>query len=152
MVLFEILKNKKSDPNIHQNAPNCTIYKNFLRGHAPEPPSIAYGFAMRSMSLRDMQISKSQKKKFLAPPPPKSWGRPCPILNLTMKDNLNPSSKSLHRTDRPSTSSLPRRLWQSARWGTSQVISNKGYSSFLSTLITDRYGQKTVGNERLVED
>ena len=28
------------------------------------------------------------------------YGHP-PILNLTMKDNLNPSSKSLHRTDRP---------------------------------------------------
>ena len=76
MVLFVIFKSKISDPNIHQNAPNCTIYKNFLGGgHAPEPPSIAYGFAMRSMSLRDMQISKSQKKNF-CPPPPKSWGRP----------------------------------------------------------------------------
>ena len=59
MILFEILS-KKSDPNIHQNAPNCTIFKNFLRGHTPEPPSKAHGFAMRSMSLCDMQISKSQ--------------------------------------------------------------------------------------------
>ena len=42
----------------------------------PNPPSNAHGFAMRSMSLRDMQILKSEKKKFLAPPPPKSWGRP----------------------------------------------------------------------------
>ena len=31
------------------------------------PPSKAHGFAMRSMSLCDMQISKSEKK-FLAPP------------------------------------------------------------------------------------
>ena len=85
---------------------------------------------------------------------PRGWPEilwPPPILNLTVKDNLNPLSKSLHRTDRPSTSSLPRRLWQSARWGTSQV-SNKGDSSFLNTLITERYGRKTVGNGRLVED
>ena len=41
----------------------------------PNPPSIAHGFAMRSMSLGDMQISKSEKKN-LAPPPAKSWGRP----------------------------------------------------------------------------
>ena len=41
----------------------------------PNPPSNAHGFAMRSMSLRDMQIPKSEKK-ILAPPPPKSWGRP----------------------------------------------------------------------------
>ena len=42
----------------------------------PNPPSKAHGFAMRSMSLRDMQIPKSEKK-FLAPPPDKSWERPC---------------------------------------------------------------------------
>ena len=33
----------------------------------PNPPSKAHGFALRSMSLRDMQISKSEKK-FLGPP------------------------------------------------------------------------------------
>ena len=42
----------------------------------PNPPSNAHGFAMRSMSLRDMQIPKSEKT-ILGPPPPKSWGRPC---------------------------------------------------------------------------
>ena len=53
-------------------------FKKFSRGSMPpNPPSNAHGFAMRSMSLRDMQIPKSEKKKFLAPPPPKSWGRPC---------------------------------------------------------------------------
>ena len=35
---------------------------------------------MRSMALRDMQILKSEKKKFLAPPP-KSWGRPWVFCN-----------------------------------------------------------------------
>ena len=38
MALFKIFLSKKSDPNIHENAPNCTIFKNFLGGHAPEPP------------------------------------------------------------------------------------------------------------------
>ena len=41
----------------------------------PNPPSKAHGFAMRSMSLCDMQFSKSEKK-ILGPPPAKSWGRP----------------------------------------------------------------------------
>ena len=35
MVIF--LKTK-SDPNIHQNAPNCTILKNFLEGACPRTP------------------------------------------------------------------------------------------------------------------
>ena len=67
----------KSDQNIHQNAPNCTILKKFLGGGGmpPNPPSKAHGFAMRSISLRDMQICKSEKR-FLGPPPAKSWGRP----------------------------------------------------------------------------
>ena len=68
MLLFENFYSKKSDPNVHQNAPNCTIFKYFLGGgHAPEPPIKAHGFAMRTISLRDMQISKSQKK-IIAPP------------------------------------------------------------------------------------
>ena len=28
----------KSDQNVHQNAPNCTILKIFSGEHAPEPP------------------------------------------------------------------------------------------------------------------
>ena len=35
----------------------------------PNPPSNAHGFAMRSMSLRDMQIPKSEKKIAWPPPP-----------------------------------------------------------------------------------
>ena len=38
MVLFQIFFKSKFDPNIHQNTPNCTIFKKFLGGHAPEPP------------------------------------------------------------------------------------------------------------------
>ena len=33
----------------------------------PNPPSNAHGFAMRSMSLRDMQIPKSEKKYYCPP-------------------------------------------------------------------------------------
>ena len=47
----------------HQIAP---FIKNFLGGHAPKSPSKVHDFIMRSMSLCDMQISKSQKK-VLAP-------------------------------------------------------------------------------------
>ena len=34
----------------------------------PNPPSKAHGFAMRSMSLCDMQIPKSEKKNSWPPP------------------------------------------------------------------------------------
>ena len=68
MVLFEIFKSKKSDPNIHQNAPNCTIYKKFSRGcMPPNPPSIAHGFATCKFP--------NLRKKFL-PPPPQILGTP----------------------------------------------------------------------------
>ena len=40
----------------------------------PNPPSKAHGFAMRSMSLRDMQILKSEKKNL--PPPCQILGTP----------------------------------------------------------------------------
>ena len=52
-------------------------FKKFSRGGMPpNPPSKAHGFVMRSMSLRDMQISKSGKKKFLAPPLPNPGDAP----------------------------------------------------------------------------
>ena len=35
----------------------------------PNPPDNAHGFAMRSMSLRDMQIPKSEKKNSWPPLP-----------------------------------------------------------------------------------
>ena len=46
-------------------------FKKILGGACPQTP-----LAMRSMSLRDMQIPKSEKK-ILPPSLPKSWGRPC---------------------------------------------------------------------------
>ena len=38
MVIFEYFLKTRSDQNIHQNAPNCTILKNFLGDYTPEPP------------------------------------------------------------------------------------------------------------------
>ena len=78
MVIFEIFLKTKSDQNIHQNAPNCTILKKFIGGACPRTSltklMASPGAACRS--LRDMQIPKSEKK-IHAPPPAKSWGRPC---------------------------------------------------------------------------
>ena len=52
---MEIFLKRNSDPNIHQNAPNCTILKKILGGACPRtPPSKAHG--------------KSEKN--FPPPPP----------------------------------------------------------------------------------
>ena len=56
----------------HQIAPFIKI---FSGGMPPNPPSKAHDFAMRSMSLRDMQIFKSQKKNSW-PPPSQILGTP----------------------------------------------------------------------------
>ena len=58
MVLFKIFLSKKSYPNIHQNAPNCIIFKKFLGGACPRTP-----LAKRMASL--FQISKENS----CPPP-----------------------------------------------------------------------------------
>ena len=58
--------------------------KNFLGEHAPEPPSNAHGFAMRSMSLRDMQIPKSEKKISWPPPLPNPGDAPAATLHRTI--------------------------------------------------------------------
>ena len=64
----------------------------------PNPPSKAHGFAMRSMSLRDTQIPKSEKKKKNSwPPPPKSWGRLCIELNvMSINDVMTPCIDTLY--------------------------------------------------------
>ena len=63
----------KSDQNTHQIAP----IKKFSRGSMPpNPPSNAHGCAMRSMSLRDMQIPKSDKKISWPPPLPNPGDAP----------------------------------------------------------------------------
>ena len=69
MAFFEKNKDKIwSKYTLKRTKLHC--FKKFSRGSMPSnPPSNAHGFAMRSMSLRDMQIPKSEKK-FLAPPLP----------------------------------------------------------------------------------
>ena len=49
----------------------------------PNPLSKAHGFAMRSMSLRDMQISKSEKNIF-GPPLPNPGYAPDMYILLTI--------------------------------------------------------------------
>ena len=52
----------------------------------PNPPSKAHGFAMRSMSLRDIQVSKSQKKNSWPSPLPNPGDAPV-IVFLTRDTN-----------------------------------------------------------------
>ena len=64
------------DQNIHPKHTKLHHFKkNFRGGMPPNPLSKAHGFAMRSMSLRDMQISKSEKK-ILGPPLPNPGDAP----------------------------------------------------------------------------
>ena len=51
----------------------------------PNPPSNAHGFAMRSMSLRDMQIPKSEKKNSW-PPPSQILGTPLRLCLLVLQE------------------------------------------------------------------
>ena len=54
------------------------------------PPSNAHGFAMRSMSLRDMQIPKSEKKNSWPPPLPNPGDAPAMIYNVCNYNNYRP--------------------------------------------------------------
>ena len=76
MVIFKKFLKTKSD-KIYTKTHH---FKKILEEHAPDPPSKAHGFAMRSMSLCDMQIYKSEKK-ILAPPPLPNPGD-APVLLL----------------------------------------------------------------------
>ena len=52
-------------------------FKKFSRGSMPpNPPSNAHSFAMHSMSLRDMQILKFEKKNSWPPPLPNPGDAP----------------------------------------------------------------------------
>ena len=53
----------KFNPNIHQNALNCTILKKILESMPPNPPK----------HLRHANFLISKKNS--CPPPPQSWGR-----------------------------------------------------------------------------
>ena len=61
MAIFE-KKERQNLIKIHPKTHEMAVLKKFLGEHAPEPPSNTHGFAMRSMSLCDMQIPKSGKK------------------------------------------------------------------------------------------
>ena len=54
----------------------------------PTPPNIPNAFVMR-----DMQISKFEKKNSW-PPPPKSWLRPCYLHNMFRIVTIKKSYKS----------------------------------------------------------
>ena len=53
-----------------QNAQNCTIFKNFLRGACPQTPlAKARSFDARDMALRGMHIQNPRNFKVKPPPP-----------------------------------------------------------------------------------
>ena len=63
-------------------------FKKFSRGSMPpNPPSNAHGFAMRSMSLRDMQIPKSEKKNSWPPPLPNPGDAPACVVVFVRTSN-----------------------------------------------------------------
>ena len=65
----------KSDPNIHQNAPNCTILKKILGGACPRTP-----LAKRMAS--PCKISNSEKYIFCPPCMPKPGDAPGDLMLL----------------------------------------------------------------------
>ena len=66
----------KSDQNIHQNAPNCTILKNFLGGACPRTP-LTKRMASPCAACRFATCKfPNLKKKFLAPPLPNPGDAP----------------------------------------------------------------------------
>ena len=68
----------------------------------PNPPSNAHGFAMRSMSLRDMQIPKSEKKNSWPPPLPNPGDAPgCNLKHIKAPTRLG---SDLHEDYRKSDS------------------------------------------------
>ena len=48
--IFQKILKTKSDKNTHQNAPNCTILKNFLRGDIRVANSHAYGVILTHLA------------------------------------------------------------------------------------------------------
>ena len=78
----------KSDQNTHsivahyQKRTKLHRFKKFSRGSmTPNPPNNAHGFTMSSMSLRDMQIHKSENKNSWLPLP--NPGDAPEIINVT---------------------------------------------------------------------
>ena len=87
MVLFEIFKSKKSYQNIHQNAPNCTIFKNFLVGGACPRTPLAKRMASPCAACYFATCKfPNLKKTFLGPPP--SQILVTPLHNIVLCDKL----------------------------------------------------------------
>ena len=78
---------------VSNNVLISSIYNSPLGEHAPESPSNAHGFAMRKMSLCDMQIPKS-KKNIFAPPLPNPGYAPDAFIDLYLLDQI--TTKSIH--------------------------------------------------------
>ena len=76
MILFEIFLSKKSDPNIHQNAPNCTIFKNFLGGACPRTPLAKRMASPCAACCFATCKFPNLKKKILGPPLPNPGDAP----------------------------------------------------------------------------
>ena len=72
---LKFFSSKKSDPNIHQNAPICTIFKNFLGGTCPRTP-LAKRIASPCAECR-FATCKSPKNSW---PPPLSNPIGTPLL------------------------------------------------------------------------
>ena len=76
MVIFEYFLKTKSDQNIHQNAPNCTILKKILGGACPRT-SLAKRMASPCAACHFATCKfPNLKKKFLAPPLPNPGDAP----------------------------------------------------------------------------
>ena len=73
--------------NCPQNARNCTILKNFLRGACPKTPlAKARSFAARDMPLRGMYIQNP--RNFKVGPPPLTNPAYAPGHNITYYDMI----------------------------------------------------------------
>ena len=69
LLRVDLLFTMKVVENSPQNSRNCTIFKNFLGGHAPKPPlANARSFAARDMTLCGMYIQNPRNFK-VGPPP-----------------------------------------------------------------------------------
>ena len=75
MVIFEKKNKDKISSKYTVKRTKLHRLKKISRGSMPpNPPSNAHGKA----TCKFLNL----KKKFLPPPPPKSWGRPCRCANL----------------------------------------------------------------------
>ena len=75
MVIFKKYLKTKSDQNVHQNAPNCTILKKILGGACPRTP-LAKHMASPCAACRFVTCKFTNLKKILGPPLPNPGDAP----------------------------------------------------------------------------